>query len=169
MTRSILLLCVITQTFAAKIAGANRPWKPNITVEAAEGIGRRRQDLGPDANKLFTEAYHLGEELLEIGRYEQARAALAQAIKMRPNHVATRLLHARTLLTLGYLEWNISMIKEARSDMLHAQKIEPKNVLVNGMVELLDGLLKRMRDTSSKAIRKGVKRIPSSKSPKIAK
>jgi hypothetical protein len=79
-----------------------------------------------------------------IGRYRQARRLLAQAIGLNPDHVGARILHARVLLTLGYLTWNLPMIRQARGDIRHAQGIDPKNENLQRMVELLDGLLKRM-------------------------
>jgi tetratricopeptide (TPR) repeat protein len=154
MLRNIIPVFAVLQAFVIETAAANRPWKPRITVEAAEGIGRYRPELDPDVLKRFNQAYKEGEESFGKGLYKKARAALAGAIELRPNHVGARVLHAKTLLTLGYLNRNISMIKEARSDMGRAQEIAPNDILIKGMVELLDGLLKKMQESSRKTVRK---------------
>lgn len=149
-----LMIVAFVLVLVSGPASARRPWQPRATVEAAECIGRRKPEIDPKVARRFDKLYLRAGEMFRAGSYRRARKLLDIAIGLNPDHVGARMLHARVLLTLGYLTWNLPMIQEARADIRHAQAIDPKNPSLQSMVELLDGLLRRMQAASRKAPRK---------------
>ena len=131
----------------ASLSSAGQPWKPGISIRAADLIGNKIHQLDPQTLRQFTNSYNQGLTFLAQGRYRDARTELARATQLNPDHVEARLTHVRILLTLGYLSWDRPLIVLAEKDIQHAIRIAPSDRRLHLVAFLLDGLLKRMNST----------------------
>jgi tetratricopeptide (TPR) repeat protein len=136
-----LALCSFLAAFPARAA---RPWEPNVSVpHSAEG-STAKKPLDEQKQKRFDADLTRGRTQLALGRYQQAREALSEAILLDPDHLEARILRARASLTLGYLNWNRGTVEEAADDVRHALVLDPLLPELKNLDHLLQGLQKRM-------------------------
>ncbi len=133
---------------------ARSPWKPQISVEAFERPGGVRLRLRPKVLERFEADWNEGRRLLDLGQYRKAQPLLELAIRLNPDHVGARRAHARTLLTLGYLHWNLALIQKAAEDVRHALWLRPAKPDLVQLAALLEHLQRRMERVSSRKAKK---------------
>lgn len=130
---------------AAPGAAARRPWKPAVAVPETRAVGIRRPLLDPAVRARIAKRYARGLAELGRGRYHQARAALAEVVRLDPCHAGAQRALARTLLTLGYMRWSPALVRTARGHARRARALAPSDRELRLLAGLIDGLLARMR------------------------
>jgi tetratricopeptide (TPR) repeat protein len=145
--RRISIVVALLWPGQASLASAGQPWKPGISIQAADRIGNKIHQLDPQTLRQFAKSYEQGLSFLAQGRYRDARTQIARATQLNPDHVEARLTHVRILLTLGYLSWDRPLIKLAEKDIQHAIRIAPSDQRLRLVAYLLEGLLERMNST----------------------
>jgi cytochrome c-type biogenesis protein CcmH/NrfG len=126
-------------------AQAQKDWQPKISVQEGEAIGVADRLKQKKIRLRFNKLFFKGRRLLSQGSYQRARRAFSKAVELLPEHAGARIGYARTLLTIGYLTWNREMIYESAVNINKAKQLSPDDIEVAHIVELLDGLKRRMR------------------------
>jgi hypothetical protein len=128
----------------SQAAAAVRPWEPRVSVQAIE------ETVPPQhKNQKITEAFNFaleeGSVLYKQGKYQDAYKALSAAIGFNPTHPGARLQRALVALTLGYLNWNQTLILESCTDVEFVLQNDPDNPQLKFLRKLIQGLQERMQ------------------------
>lgn len=142
--------------FASPEARARAPWSPQSYLPQSMIFWGRRQGDGLESkvrSKLDRALAYL-----DLGQYDKALALLDFVLKTSPMCTTALRARARTLLTLGYLQWRRPMVKQAIEDAETFLWIEYEDVAMRDLLVLLRQLDNRMERIESARRKRKAKR-----------